>query len=366
MLLSFDRSGWVRVNPMITPTHNQATGPMNQILDSAREILREATVISLKLFKIMVPVIIAVKALQEIGMIDVLGRILSPFMGMVGLPGSMGLVLATSIMSSVYGGMAAFVSLSGITPLTVAQATVITSMVLIAHALPIELRIAQKAGVRMPVMAGIRILGAFVYGFLFHTVTTWGGWLQEPNTIAWIPPVEDTSLAGWGLGQLRGLAVITMAILGLLVVLKIFDRIGVTNLMVRCLEPVLRLLGIGKSAATLTIVGMTLGVAYGGALIIQQAQSGTIGKRDIFFSLSLMGLCHSILEDTFLMTLLGGHLSGILWGRVLFSLASTFVLVKWVSRLSEAAFTRFFILENNSSENSYSMLRLQRFFQGRQ
>lgn len=339
---------------------------MSQTFNSARAILREAAVISLKLFRIMVPVIIAVKVLQEMGAIDVLGQVLAPFMALVGLPGSMGLVLATSIMSSVYGGMAAFVSLSGITPLTAAQATVITSMVLIAHALPIELRIAQKAGVRMPVMAGIRILGAFVYGFLFHAVTTWGGWLQEPNSISWIPPVQDTSLAGWGLGQLRGLAVITLAILGLLVVLKIFDRIGVTSLMVKCLEPVLRLLGIGKSAATLTIVGMTLGIAYGGALIIRQAQSGTIGKRDIFFSLSLMGLCHSVLEDTFLMTLLGGHLSGILWGRVLFSLASTYILVRWVSHLSDTAFARFFVLEDDPPDNSFGKLRLQRFFQGRQ
>ncbi len=339
---------------------------MNTVINTAREILREATDISLKLFRIMVPVIVAVKVLQEMGMIDVLGGLLSPFMGMVGLPGSMGLVLATSMMSSVYGGMAAFVSLSGLTPLTVAQATVVTSMILIAHALPVELRIAQKAGVRMPVMAGIRILGAFAYGFLFHAVTSWGDWLQEPNTTAWMPPVEDTSLAGWGIGQLKSLAVIYAAILGLLVVLKIFDRLGVTNLMVRCLEPILRLLGIGKSAATLTIVGMTLGVAYGGGLIIQQAQSGAIGKRDIFFSLSLMGLCHSILEDTFLMTLLGGHLSGVLWGRVLFSLACTYVLVKWVSRISDAAFSRFFFLENDSPVRLSGMLRLQRFFQGRE
>lgn len=336
---------------------------MNTVINIARELFREAASTSLKLFRIMVPVIVVVKLLQEIGMIDVLAELLAPLMGIVGLPGSMGLVLATSILSTVYGGMAAFVSLSDITPLTVAQATVVTSMVLIAHALPVELRIAQKAGVRMPVMAGIRILGAFVFGFLFHAATSWGDWLQEPNTIAWIPRVEDTTLAGWGIGQLKGLAVIFIAILGLLVVLKIFDRLGVTNFMVRCLEPVLRLLGIGKSAAPLTIVGMTLGIAYGGALIIQQAQSGAIGKRDIFFSLSLMGLCHSILEDTFLMTLLGGHLSGVLWGRVLFSLACTHLLVKCLSGISDAAFGRFFVLEDDSSGNRFGAHLLQRILQ---
>lgn len=336
---------------------------MNTVINIARDLLREATSTSLKLFRIMVPVIVVVKLLQEMGMIDVLAELLAPLMGIVGLPGSVGLVLATSIVSTVYGGMAAFVSLSDITPLTVAQATVITSMILIAHALPVELRIAQKAGVRMPVMAGIRILGAFVFGFIFHAATSWGDWLQGPNTIAWIPRAEDTSLAGWGIGQLKGLAVIYCAILGLLVVLKIFDRLGVTNFMVKCLEPVLRLLGIGKSAAPLTIVGMTLGIAYGGALIIQQAQSGAIGKRDIFFSLSLMGLCHSILEDTFLMTLLGGHLSGVLWGRVLFSLACTHLLVKCLSGISNATFARFFVLEDDSTGNRFGAHRLQRILQ---
>ena len=322
---------------------------MSDSVSVVRQILREATEISVKLFKIMVPVIVIVKILREIGMIEVLGAVLAPFMAFVGLPGSMGLVVATSIMTSVYGGMAAFVSLSTITPLTVAQATVITCMMLVAHALPVELRIAQKAGVRMPVMASLRVLGAFAYGALLNAIYTWGGWLQSPNIVSWMPPAEDNSLAGWAIGQVKGLAVIYAAILGLLVLLKILDRLGVTDFMVKCLEPLLRLLGIGKSASALTIVGMTLGVAYGGGLIIQHAKSGEIGKKDIFFSLALMGLCHSILEDTFLMTLLGGHLSGVFWGRVLFSLFCTYFLVRWVSRLSETTFDRFFFLEEDSA-----------------
>ena len=40
--------------------------------------------------------------------------------------------------------------------------------------------------------------------------------------------------------------------------------------------------------------------------------------------MALMGLCHSLVEDTILMMLLGGHLSGILGGRVVFSYEERF------------------------------------------
>jgi hypothetical protein len=113
--------------------------------------------------------------------------------------------------------------------------------------------------------------------------------------------------------------------------------------MVRILDPILRLLGIGPSASTLTIVGMTLGIAYGGGLIIQEAASGRLDKQDVLFSLSLMGLCHSLIEDTLALSLIGADLSGTLWARVAFSLMAVFLLVKVVSRLSELTLERFFV-----------------------
>ena len=56
----------------------------------------------------------------------------------------------------------------------------------------------------------------------------------------------------------------------------------------------------------------------------------------------ITGLCHSVIEDTMLMVLAGGHLSGILWGRLLFSMAATAVLVKLSGVLPEALFDRIF------------------------
>lgn len=306
---------------------------------------RETFDISFPLFKIMIPVILVVKILKEAGAVEVLGTLLGPVMQVVGLPGSMGLVWATCMVINIYTGVIVFLSLCAENPLTVAQVTVLATMILIAHSLPIELKIAQGAGVRMPAMACIRIGGALVLGWLMDRIYTLGGWFQEPNTISWIPHATDPSLTAWAIGQLKSLAFIYVVIVFLLLLLKLLGRLGVTDLIARCLRPVLAILGIGPAASTVTIVGMTLGLAYGGGLIIQEARSGRLNKKDILFSLTLMGLCHSIIEDTIVMAVLGAQLSGILFGRVVFTLLGVFLIVRIVAVLSETAFDRFLFRE---------------------
>ena len=54
-------------------------------------ILLRSGRISLELYKIMIPIIIAVKILQELDLISWLALPLEPFMRLMGLPGEMGL-----------------------------------------------------------------------------------------------------------------------------------------------------------------------------------------------------------------------------------------------------------------------------------
>lgn len=323
---------------------------MNHLLDKIRRLLLEAVQISYQLFKIMVPVILIVKAMTELGIVEVLGRVLSPVMELAGLPGSSGLVWATAMVTNLYGGVIVLISLAAQDPLTAAQTTVLTSMMLIAHGLPVELRITQKAGIRLYVMGALRVGGAFLFGLIFNRIYLLGNWLQEPNIIAWAPPVQNPSIIAWAISQVRSLAMIFLVILCLLAVLRILGRLGVTRLITRGLEPLLRLLGIGEAAASVTIVGMTLGIAYGGGLILQEAHSGRLKKTDVLFSLSLMGLCHSIFEDTILMALVGGGLSGILLGRVAFSLLAIYLMVKWISRFSETTLNRYVFIKSASAK----------------
>ena len=304
-------------------------------------LLRDACRTSFDLFRITVPISILTKILNDIGATEVLGQMLGPVMKIVGLPGSMGLVWATAMLTNLYGGMVVFASLAPQAGLSIAQVTVLTTMMLVAHSLPVELKISQKAGPRFRAMVVLRIAGALVLGWVLFRLYLFLGYLQAPNRSLWVPPPGDPSWIGWFQGEFRNILFIFLIIFFLLAMMRILERWGVMNWLNRQLEPLLRLLGMSPKAAPITVIGMTLGLSYGGALIIQDARSGRLESKDVFISLALMGLCHGIVEDTLVMMLLGGHLSGILWARLIFSLAVVYLLGKGVRRLSEQNFYRY-------------------------
>ncbi|MFO7717923.1 MAG: nucleoside recognition domain-containing protein [Thermodesulfobacteriota bacterium] len=309
---------------------------------AAAGVGRDASAAAGMLFKIMIPIIIGVKILQELGWIPYLARPLAPVMELVGLPGSMGLVWATALVNNLYAAMVVYFSLAAEDPLSCAQITVLATMMLMAHALPLEGKIAQKAGTRLSFQLLVRAGGAFVLGWMLHLLYSSTGWLQEPSRLFWEPGQDNAGGLGmWVWEQIQNLAMIFGIILVLVALMRLLQYLGVTQLLVRLLQPLLRLLGISGEAAPIAIVGMTMGLAYGGGLILHETKSGRVARQDIFFSLTLMGLAHSLIEDTLLMTLLGAHVSGLLWGRLLFSLLLVFALVRVVRVLPPAVVDRF-------------------------
>ena len=309
-------------------------------LEESRDLLRRSVSITLALYRIMIPIIIGVKILQELELISWLALPLAPVMHLVGLPGEMGLVWATAMVNNIYSSMIVFVSLAGHHDLSAAQVTVLCTMILLAHSMPIELQVVRKSGPRMGFQALLRIGGALLLGWVLSRVYAWGGWLQEPSVLMWQPEPQNRDLLAWALGQARNLSMVFVIITALNTVMRLLTAVGLTALCVRLLSPLLRLLGIGPEAGTLTIVGMVMGLSYGGGMIMHEAHSGKVPPRDIFASLSLMSLSHSIFEDTFLMAVLGGHWSGLLLARVAFTLIVVALLVRMVAWLGEEFFYR--------------------------
>lgn len=317
-------------------------GQTLSILSTAWKQIREAAGVSFILFRIMVPVVIAVKVLGELDLIKYIAAAFAPLMSLAGLPGEMGLVWATAVITNMYGGIVVFASIAPGLHMSTAQITVIACMILVAHSMPVETTIARKTGVRVRFMVPFRLLCALLLGFILNTAYSLGGFLQEEGRILWeASPVND-SPGSWGLSQLQNLAAIFLIVLVLIILTKILDRLGITRLMNRILEPVLTSMGIGKSASTVTILGMVLGISYGGGLIIRDINSGKLSNRDVFFSMSLMGLSHAIVEDTLLMMSLGGNISGVLFARIAFTWIVISGLVLLVRKMSDNSFYRYF------------------------
>ncbi len=303
--------------------------------------------ITLDLYKIMIPVIIAVKIIEELGGIKYIAYALSPLMQLVGLPDSMGLVWATTLITNIYGGMIIFVSMAAQEPLTIAQVTVLGGMMLLAHNLPVEVRIAQKTGVRVAFNLLLRIGGALLFGFLLHLIYSSGNWLQETNVLLWKPDaITDPSLSAWGWMQLKTLAQVFVVIAVLVAFLKLLKTTGFERILIFLLSPILRLLGLGNKTASITIIGMNLGLTYGGGLLIAEAKKGELSQREVFGAISFIAICHSLIEDTLLVMLLGADISGALYLRLVFAFIVIGVGIRLVAKLSDAVFYRYFGVKN--------------------
>jgi len=316
---------------------------MNKVMIEVKNTLKEVFHTVFILLRIIIPISIVVKILEEFGVIDIIGRFLGPVMKIVGLPGECGLIWATAMVTNIYGGIIVFFTMATTIPFTIAQVTILCSMILVAHSLPVELRIAQKAGVRLWFMFVLRVFSAFLLGLILHHIYNGFSILQARVRILWKPGIIDPSIISWIVGQLKNYAMIFIIIFVLISIMRVLKVLGVVERLNRALKPLLRIIGMSKDAAPLTIIGMTLGISYGGGLIINEARSGRLSKRDIFLSLSLMGLSHSLIEDTLLMFTVGASLTGILLGRILFTIIVMLMLIRMVRHVSDRNFRRYFV-----------------------
>jgi hypothetical protein len=304
------------------------------MLKEFRSLVKDTTKSAVGLYKIMIPISIAVKVLQYLGWISVLGDALAPVMKWIGLPGACGIIWATTMVTNIYGGMMAFYSLVISDSLTTAQVSILCSMMLMAHALPIELQIARKAGCRLWLMFLIRFGFGIVAAFIMNQLLIGIHFLQEPNVIQWKPEVlTDPTLLDWFLGEIKKYIIVFFVVMALLFVMRVLKKTGALDKFSAALKPILGILGINKDVIPMTVIGLSLGILYGGALIIKETEEKQIPKMDVFYAFVLMGLCHSLIEDSLLMISMGAHWSMIFIFRMVFALLATFILVKIIKRI---------------------------------
>ena len=309
-----------------------------------RELVLKTFNISYELFKVMIPMTILTKILEYFNAVQLLGRLLEPVMGLMGLKGELGLVWAASMLTNIYGGLSVFAGIYQNLDITKADITVLCLIILIAHSLPVELGIAKKAGAKLFPMLCLRVLSALAMGIVLSLSFNFFNLFQEKGVPLWKPDrVSDSSLGAWIYSQGVSLFYIFLIIMALVILMDVLERIGIMGWLTRKITPFINPLGMGKNASFLAVTGFTLGISYGGGLIISETESGNLSEREVFFSLSLMGLAHGMIEDTLLMAAIGGSLWGILAARVFFSFLFIWLLVKLTSYLTDDRFSSFFI-----------------------
>ena len=292
--------------------------------------------ICIPLYKILIPFVFIIKVLEVSGAIEFTAKILEPLMSFVGLTPELGLVFVTAFLINIYAALVLFVNILPGIDVSVAEITILTTMILVAHNLPIECTICKAAGISVIYTASLRLISAFVLGFILKLIYFNFGFLTETfQTFFTVKPPPENNWY-WFLDQFTTLVYIFFLVCLMATVLEILKIIGVEKLFEKVFMPPLRLFGIQKEAMNIIIVGMFIGIQFGGGMLIKEVKKGTIDKQSIFLSVSLLNLLHAMIEDTILMALVGGHISGILIARVIFSLVLSYFIFMIYKRYFKA------------------------------
>ena len=308
-----------------------------------KKIALDIYIVSWALFKVLIPTLIVVKIAEAAGAVYWLNIAMAPIVTLIGLPADMAIVLTTTMLTNPYAGLMLLSATPTAASLSVAQTTIIASFMLFAHSLPVEAAITRNAGLRVGVTLIVRVGAAILFCALLNLFFSQFNLLGETANLH-LPQFDATpSLMPWTLAQIKGLVFIQGVIVVLIIGLELLRWIGVERLIQKMMHPILVLVGIGSRASTIVIVGLTLGLGFGGGLMIKDVRQGMIPAQAAVGSLVLINLYHSVFEDTAVMMLLGPSLFYILVVRGVFALILTYLIIRVLGLLSDSKYDRWVV-----------------------
>ncbi len=310
-------------------------------LQSALSVLRQSVRIYLVLLRILVPVMILARLAVDLGLVAWLSPLFAPLMVAVGLPPELGLAWLTAALVGIWAGAVALFTVVSVEDLTTAQLTVFSALALFAHSLPVEQRIVQRAGPGLVATTLLRLLAGFLFAWLLHQLCSVTGWLAQPATPHLVPASQDGGWLGFALKSVESLAWLFVFLVALVAMMRMLEATGLMRWLTAALAPMLRFCGISTTAAPITMIGLLLGLAYGGGLIIEEARKGQIGPRDVFLATVLMGCAHSLIEDTLVLVAMGADGWSLSIGRIVFSVLFVALIARLIARVPEQGFNRF-------------------------
>lgn len=298
----------------------------NRLLMCVKQALPSGIKTSIWLIKLTLPISFAVLLLDYFGLLVLMAEYTSPIFKIIGLPGVAALVLITSIFTNIYSVVAVLTTLA----LPVRDGTILAVMCLISHGFLIETAILKKTGSSATRMLLLRLTSSFIIGAILNFILPGnpsdGGFTYQTQhsdltqaIISWLPQIGTTLLK------------IVILVNILLIVQTCLEEFGILKYLIKPLSPFMRLMGLPKESSFLWMVGNTIGLAYGSAVMIQKVDEGQLNKKECDLLNHHLSISHSQLEDPLLFLSLGYSMPILIIPRVLFA-----IVVVWLRRIENS------------------------------
>ncbi|MBU8908654.1 nucleoside recognition domain-containing protein [Desertibacillus haloalkaliphilus] len=255
--------------------------------------------------KIIFPITLIVTILGYTPVLDWLARMLTPFMGVIGLSGEAAIPLVLGNVLNLYAAIGAILTLD----LTVKEVFILAVMLSFSHNLFVESAVAAKVGVRISVVLAVRIGLAIISALLINWFWQGGG---EQAQYGLVSTGGQAEVSGWLAIAWQGIESAALGILqmGLIVIpimmfIQIAKDLGWLATFSRWMSPFTRLLGIRENTSTTLASGLVFGLAFGAGVMIQAAKEDGVKKKDLYLVFIFLVACHAVIEDTLIFIPLG-------------------------------------------------------------
>ena len=370
----------------------QVTSTKERLVKCVKEVLPSTTKTCIWLLKITIGVSVLILFMRYFKILPWLSATLGPLFNHFGLPGE----AALAYVSGYFVNMYAMLAIAGSMDLTARAITILGVMSLCSHNMITETAVQGKTGANPVRVVITRTLAGFVLAFVLNLIlplsqsdiAMLGGAVGEseaavasvaeaptgvasaavasvteapagvtsvaetaPATVASITeapaavqPIFKELAVEWCYSTLSILVKMTLLIYSLAILQRILSEFGVIRWVSKFLKPLLLLFGLPARCSFLWIIANILGIAYGGAVMMEEVRAGKLSLRDIKLVNQHIGISHSNLEDLTLVASIGG----IWWVMLLSRWAGSFILV-WGYRAEMAIRKKLLTLQTKTT-----------------
>ena len=301
---------------------------MNNIADRiwkcVKKSLPKAGRMCLWLLKIILPISLLVRLLQYSGLLGEFSDLLSPVFSLIGLPGETAIIFLTSIFTPLYAPIALISSMS----LGLREATILALMCLLSHNLIVESSVQSKTGSSFWGITLFRLIMSFVVAFVLNQILPVDGWGEITTTNS--AEVCDTLLQVftlWIISSIEVILLILVIVTTLMVLHYVLEEFNLLYRLSDFLAPLMKVFGLPKDTAFLWLVGNLVGLAYGGAIMVEQMEQKKLSYSSSRLLNVHLAVSHSLLEDTLIFVALGVPFLWIVCTRLAFA-----ALAVWLRR----------------------------------
>ena len=308
------------------------------ISDGIRDTIMKSIRVSYICIVITLPVVVIIRILASFGFVDLITTAIEPIMGLLHLPGEAAIIWAVAITANLYAALIAFVALGA--DFTVLETTVIACLLLGTHSIFVEMIFVAKTGCKLILFSIARIVMSIISAYLVGAIMGFFDVGGETTTVLFVPTTSlDVTWSQWAYDTSLLIGSIPVIAFAMIAIIDILQYFKLTDIISKGLAFLLSPLQIKTNdACQLTLVGVLLGLGFGGALLVEEAKKGHIPNRDI--SIVMMFLCnvHAAIEDNILLTLLGAWLWGFVVIRTIIGYAMVVVFGLIVTKMRDEIF----------------------------